>query len=447
VPEGSEGSFAGQINEVKFTGISLLKFIFKRAVQIRELNVDRIILSGKIPPSKKPKAPMVSPSDIRIDRLTINGIGLALRKSTTAQAWSLDNGTIIAHLLQCDKQDTLTIFSVKDFTARADNLGSISADSLYTYLAYGAEYTSVSRMLKTDSLLIKPNYPDYGFTAQSPVQKARIEASFSNTLFHDFPLEDLIGSKKLTCRFVEIAKMDVDVFKDQRKEIRHTAMTTFQDLVYQYQGYIRIDSIQIYRGDVRYTAHALKATEPGHISFNDIHAKISKITNDTAYKQETGFMELHADALLMGISQVVVALKARIFDKDNTFSVKGRMAAIEGKNLNPILEKNAFVYLTSGYLDKMDFNFTANNQKATGQLSLLYHGLDFAVKNKSTNDTTSVKQRIISYFVNRKVLDSNPLPGHAVRVGMINYERDPERFLFGYCFRSILSGIRSTLTK
>jgi hypothetical protein len=44
-------------------------------------------------------------------------------------------------------------------------------------------------------------------------------------------------------------------------------------------------------------------------------------------------------------------------------------------------------------------------------------------------------------------MDSNPIPGKEVRVGVIDYQRDPERFLFNYCFKSIMTGIKSSLAK
>ncbi|MEI8225540.1 MAG: hypothetical protein WCG82_06395, partial [Bacteroidota bacterium] len=91
--------------------------------------------------------------------------------------------------------------------------------------------------------------------------------------------------------------------------------------------------------------------------------------------------------------------------------------------------------------------FTANNDKATGKMTMLYHGLDIAVKSKRTDDTTAFRERFISLIANIKVLDSNPMPGKDVRVGIIDYERDPERFLFNYCFKSIMSGIKSSLVK
>ncbi|MBK6967265.1 MAG: hypothetical protein IPH20_26055, partial [Bacteroidales bacterium] len=103
---------------------------------------------------------------------------------------------------------------------------------------------------------------------------------------------------------------------------------------------------------------------------------------------------------------------------------------MEAEALNPMLEHTAFIYATSGKIDALNFNFTANNTRATGEMALLYHGLDIAVKNKQTNDTTALKERIISIIANNMILNSNPLPGKEVRQGVIGYERDPERFVF-----------------
>jgi len=149
----------------------------------------------------------------------------------------------------------------------------------------------------------------------------------------------------------------------------------------------------------------------------------------------------------MGKGKMNILLKGKIFDSLNAFSFNGTLSGMDANELNPILEKNAFIYATSGKIDAMNFSFTANNSRATGKMTMLYHGLDIAFKNKRTDDTTAFKERLISFIANRQVLDSNPIPGEEVREGIIDYERDPERFLFSYCFKSILSGIRSSLAK
>ena len=94
----------------------------------------------------------------------------------------------------------------------------------------------------------------------------------------------------------------------------------------------------------------------------------------------------------------------------------------------------------------MNFSYTANNTKASGELTLLYQKLNITVKNKRTDDTTALKERFISFIANRRIFNSNPVKGKGVRVGIIDYERDPERYIFHYFFNSILSGITSSLT-
>jgi hypothetical protein len=241
--------------------------------------------------------------------------------------------------------------------------------------------------------------------------------------------------------------MDMKAFKDKRKEFRHINKPAFQDMIYNYPDTIRIDLVSLKNGDVIYTEHSAKANEPGSISFNNINAKIYNITNDPHYRTKNDSLILKGTALLMGKGKMTILLKGRNFDTQNTFSLEGTLSDLDAAELNPILEKSAFIYATSGKIDSMYFSFTANNDTATGNLTMLYHGLDIAVKNKQTDDTTAFRERFFSYIVNMKVMDSNPVRGKDPRVGTINYERDPERFLLHYCFQSILTGISSSLVR
>ncbi|HEY5468954.1 MAG TPA: hypothetical protein VIK07_00355, partial [Bacteroidales bacterium] len=172
-----------------------------------------------------------------------------------------------------------------------------------------------------------------------------------------------------------------------------------------------------------------------------------KLTNDTIYKIKPGSFELKCNALLMGKGRISLLLKAPIFDHNNTFSLDGFVSDMEAKELNPYLDRNAFMYLTSGIMDGMKFNFTANNTRAKGKMTLLYHGLEITVKNKRTDDTTALKERFVSLIVNSKIINSNPLPHEKARIGIIDYERDPEKFIFSYWVKSLLSGIKSSLVK
>jgi hypothetical protein len=66
---------------------------------------------------------------------------------------------------------------------------------------------------------------------------------------------------------------------------------------------------------------------------------------------------------------------------------------------------------------------------------------------KQTGETTALKEQIKSLIANIIVIESNPMPDKKVRPEIIDYERDPERYVFGYFFRSHLTGIKTTVTE
>jgi hypothetical protein len=436
-----------EIVSIKCKGINLLKAIFKNDIYIRGVTISNSCIKGKIPFSGEAIPPIVSHLNIRIRRILFDKLDLAMENTSTAQSYSVKEGVLKVHDLQVEKQDTLCPGIVKQFDFKAEEFLSVSSDSMYLFKASGIIYSTTSNTLLVNSFSIHPNYSDYDFTSRYEFQTVRIEAGFSNIYIHDFDAAGYFLSKNPISSYIEIGKMDMKIFRDKRKEFRHANIPAFQDMIYNYLGTIQIDSIGLINGNVAYTVHDEKANEPGSINFNEINAKIYKISNNTIYKTYNDFLELKGNALFMGKSKMTILLKGRIFDSQNTFSFNGTLSGMDADELNPILEKNAFIYATSGKIDAMNFSFTANNAEATGKMTMLYHGLDIAVKNKRTDDTTAFRERFISLIVNGKVLDSNPMPGEDVREGIIYYERDPERFLLSYCFNSILSGIKSSLAK
>jgi hypothetical protein len=437
----------GEIAFVRITGINLAKAIFKKDIAIRTVTISNFRVEGKMPFKKDAVPPMLSSLNIRIDEVRFLKTDVAMENTANAQAYSVQEGDLKMYDLRIEIQDSLSPDIIKQFEFKAKALHSISADSLYSYKVNGIAYSSISKKLVVDDFSVQPNYSNYPFTARSAYQSVRVEAVLSNVQVHGFPAMAYLKSRSLISSYIEIGEMNIHAFRDKRKEFRHIDKPEFQDMIYNYPGKINIDSIVVVNGNVFYTVHGEQANEPGKISFNEIHAKISKLTNDTLYKTNKAYLELKGETLLMGKGRMTVALKAEIFDYHNTFSLHGTLSNLEAKELNPILEKNAFVYATSGKIDAMHFSFMANTSKATGKMTLLYHELDLAVKDKHTDDTTAFRERLISFIANRTVMDSNPLRGNDVREGIIDFERDPEKFLFNYCFKSILSGIRSTLLK
>jgi len=440
-----QADLAGEIESVKFKGIHLIKAFFRKDIDIREVVFFNSRLTGKVAFPKKAKPVKVSPLNIRIKNLIFDKLLVDIKSTTTSQAYSIKDGVLKLDDINVEKEDTISPDSFGQFDFDAIELKTVTTDSLYTISVVGINYSTTSNILTVSKYVVQPNYTEYGFSSRNKYQEGRIEADLSGITLHDFSVANYIKSRNLISSYIEIGNMELNVFRDKRKEFRHVKRPTFQDMIYNYPGTINIDSIGILNGNIVYTEHAEEASEKGSISFDEINATIYKITNDTIYKTEKAYLRLNATALLMGKSKISVLLKARIFDSQNTFSVNGTLSEMEVSELNPFLEKNVFITISSGKMKAMNFSFSANNTKASGNVKLLYQGLNLTVINKQTGGTTAIKEQIKSAIANIIVMKSNPMPGKEVRPGIIEFDRDPERFLFNYCFKAIMSGIKSSL--
>jgi hypothetical protein len=436
-----------EISSIKFKGIKLFKALFKNDIDVREVIIFNSRVAGKFPFREKTGPSIVSPLNVSIENLIFDQLDVNIEDELTSQAFSLNDAVLNVYELQLAKLDTLSkdIFEQLDF--KAQKYAMVSADSMYTITAIGVDYSAISYILAIDSFSVNPNYSNYEFTARHQFEIDRIEAGLSQISAYNFSATDYIKSGNLVSSYVKIGKLEMNIFRDKRKEFNHVKKTAFQDILYNYPAKISIDSIGILSGNIIYTEHAEKANEPGIITFEKLNALVFNILNDTIYKTEKAFIGFDAEAFLMGKAKITAHMKGRLFDNQNTFDVDGTLSGMEAMELNPMLEKNAFIYATSGKIEAMSFSFRANNTKASGQMKLRYEGLNVAVKNKMTDDTTALKERVISAIANLIIMHSNPMPGEELRQGNIDFERDPEKWLFNYCAKSIMSGVKSSVTK
>lgn len=444
--DGQPG-LTGEIESVKIKGIHLFKALLKKDYHVNEVDIFNSRLTGEISLQQKAGPAKVSPINLRIENLIVDKLFVALNDTSNAQSFFLKDGGLKVYDIIVEKQDTLSTNIISQFDFNAPEFKTVTTDSLYTFTAVGINYSAETNTLTTDSFIVHPNYPEYEFTGRNQFQTNRFDAVLSGLSFHNFSVPDYIKSRNFTTSYIEIGDLEMQVFKDKRRQFRHTEKPMLQDMIYNYPGAMNIDSVAVLSGNIVYTEHSEKATEKGSISFNDIDARIYKITNDTIYKTEKAYLELNANALLMSKGKVNLTLKARIFDTQNSFAMNGSLSGMEASELNPILEKSASVSITSGKINNMNFGFSANHKKATGNMNLLYEELKIDIMDRQTGETNALKEQIKSLVANIIVIKSNPMPGEEVRPGIIEYERDPERYFFGNFFRSLLSGIKTTVTK
>ncbi len=441
----NDRKLSGKVTAIRIQGINLFSLLFQKNISIRKLSVSEIRFFGQLPYSEKKASPQIIPINIKVGRVFLKKIDLSLKEPTGMKAYTMQSGAMTLDHLRIDKNDTLSTRILKSIEFKAEGFQTILKDSLYTYKIRGIDYKYRDSVLSVKELQIIPNYSKKRFAELHRFATDRMEGRFTNVMAHGFSVDDFLSSNRLSSSGVEIDSLNLIIFRDNRKQKRHVVKPVFQEMMYQCPVSLNLLSIHVRNGDITYIEHAKGANHAGLITFNQVDATLFNLTNDTIFKKKQASLILKGTALLMNKGTFSVLLDAKLYDRQNTFTVKATLSHIPINSLNPLLSNNVFMKVTSGEIESMKFFFTANDTKATGNLTLLYHELKIAVRNKETDRMNALKEKIVTVVLNSQVLNSNPLPGKEVRVGKIEYERDPEKFLFNYCVKSIVSGIQTSI--
>ena len=78
-------------------------------------------------------------------------------------------------------------------------------------------------------------------------------------------------------------------------------------------------------------------------------------------------------------------------------------------------------------------------------MKLIYHHLNLELLSKQ-NKKSNWRQDVLSFLAQRLIIkEDNPTKNGEIRLSEIYYPRNPNRFIFNYSWKSILSGIKPVI--
>ncbi|MGB3081346.1 MAG: hypothetical protein WBB31_19845 [Saprospiraceae bacterium] len=436
----------GNIDFVQFKGLNIFKVFFSHELVFRELLVSNGNIENKVSHSKHSPHPFLLPFKISIQAIHLDHVDLKLQDKLSSRTYLIRNSSFDFRDFILLKGEKPFSFSSTSFELNCPQLVVTSTDSMYTFLVDRISYSTVTEHLAIDSFIIRPNYKEYDFTSREKYQIDRIEGSFIHNDVYGFCMDDFIKYGDIVFREAIVRNLDMDIFRDRRKPFEHKQKPVFQDILEEYAHTIDVDSIHLLNGNIKYAEHAKDANHPGIVRFKDATASIYTISNDTLRRGLNDTLIMRAEAMLYGKGKLRVRVKAKLFEPHHTFEMNGRLGPMLAKALNPILEKNAFLY-AYGKINSLSFNFIANQNSSSGSVLFLYNDLSITLKNKTSDDTSGLKEQVLTKVANTIMIDDNPTQDEPTRRGTISYQRDPEKMFFNYSLKSVLSGIKPSVNK
>ena len=436
-----------------------------KAIRDKEIDLKKILVSSPeiridefdVPPGrikKEEKRTMklslslpkgISLVDIGVIRLEKGTLLFVDHRKDTLRETAVPEFSVQADRIHIDSTASGNLFNAEDIRFIIKGITKTSKNNLITVSLGEIGLSTGKKELYVKDFHVKPEVSrvDYG-------RKLGYQTDWMEVTAREIRLSGLNIPQLLLNEYFEAARLTVDSivlddYRDKRNPSRknwkppmpHEALTNLN-------MQIRIDTVEVINGKLSYTEQP--GDKAGTIFFDQVSVKAWPLSNDSAMMADGFTMKVQGNARLMGSGAVRLEVDFPMPARNGSFSYSARLGNFDMTQLNPFIAAQIPAKIVSGTVDRLVIpKVYANSRKAQGKLILYYHDLKMDLPPQTDKNWEHFKKSVLSFAANTYVAQSNPNQQGKLREGIIYFERDSGKSIFNYLWKSVFSGIKSTV--
>jgi hypothetical protein len=337
-------------------------------------------------------------------------------------------------------------FNTDDISVRLGGYSFMSKNGM-NKLSFGEIGLSTAKgEVYVKNFHLEPQYNQHDYSRKLGFQTDRMEIRAGDIRVNRLNIPALLFQGKVMAGLVSIDSLLIDDYRDKRVPPRKGFKPPMpQELIRGIRHFVVIDTIQLKNGKALYSEQV--GNEPGSLYFDQMQAIITGFTTDSALLVIRPETKVQGTLWLMGKGKLDATVIFRFNDPGNHFTMSATMAGFDLREINPMLTKLVPARVVGGRVDKLEVPMVfANNELAQGHLRFYYSDLDIEVTNTDTTNWSKVKNKAINFAANDLVVNnSNPSKSGKLHTGTIHFVRDKEKGIINFIWKSMLSGLKSTM--
>lgn len=279
--------------------------------------------------------------------------------------------------------------------------------------------------------------------AKSSFRQTRFHLDISQIKIIGLDFISLLKGSPYSARKIKFQDVYADILlnKDKPGEENLSPPKMPNEILSSIKEIIKIDSLEIINGQLIYSERFAVNAIPGVISFNKFNITVSGIAIQTAQPETT---IIRGNGLFMNSASMKVFMSIPLTSKDFSLQYSGTVGKMDVADLNIFLEPVENKHISSGVIQSAAYNINVNSGKASGNLRVAYADLKIANFNKNTGAiSTGVLNHISNYVANMFIIRTTNLPDEkaALKIGEINYAREPGDYFFQFLWFALRSGV------
>ncbi|SHN34094.1 DUF748 domain-containing protein [Chitinophaga sp. CF418] len=295
--------------------------------------------------------------------------------------------------------------------------------------------------LQATSLKIVPQYNKFEMGQKAGHQTDVVDAAISGITITKLDIIKCL-QQKIMAEQIWIKESNIYIFRDRRLP----RISSYKPLPVAFlKGipiHIRVHHFKVSESTLSYEEFPKDGLQTGLLKIEKLQLSLSPfISHPTS--SDPDHMDLHMEGSIMG-SGTVKASVYMPFSPGKDYYISGAIDNLDVTSLNPSAENLGNFHVESGLLNYLSFQFSLNDEKATGKVVGEYHNL---VLDKLKGQPKRIA-KFPSFMLKHVIIPKNKdksLPV-ARRTGTIDYKFDHTRFISFYLLKSLLSGIEASFT-
>jgi hypothetical protein len=433
-----------RLNTIVLEKVGLYQLLRHKKLSIEEIVIEggnlRLNVNQIVKDTTRSNEPSALKS-VTIGRISLKNLATELLDS--GASYSAELNLTLRKIQSSNPSDLANpeSYTFEDIDGDIAQISINHSNGLYQTKVSGIHASREDKTLVIDSVFLIPRHSKFRFTKVAEKQIDRVNAFIRKIEVHGIRF-DSFNDSTFTATNIEIMDAEVFSFRDKRmpfkeKKNKRLPMEALRNI----RLGIEVDTLRITNSKITYEEFPSEGFESGKVVFANLTATLLNLSNRYYYNKPK-FATLSASAKLMnkGLLKASFLLPIR---EDLQYHAEGSLTGMSLFSLNPTLENLAFIRIESGKLNSMHFDFNYTDRVSNGKLTINYEDLKIAgLKKEKSGDEDDLKTFLINTVVkNNKNRNMPP----EKRTGMIFFERDRKRQIFNFWWKSVLSGIKSSV--
>lgn len=296
--------------------------------------------------------------------------------------------------------------------------------------------------MTADSIRYYSLINDEQFFAKSQFKQTRFRFDIPQIKIKGLDCLSLLQGKIYNAGSINIHDVFADILVNMDKPYNKNSPNPqmLNEILSSMKEIIKIDSLKVINGRLKYCERFAVKAAPGVITFNKVNVSISGITNHSVIP-DTAI--IHGEGIFMNSGTMKLDMVIPLASKEFSLKYSGSLSTMDVTNLNAFIESSEHQRIKSGILKSAAFNINVNSGHATGNLRMAYEDLTVALINKDTGSEKGIFNRVLSFLGKVFIIRTTNMPDEngEMKIGEIKYTRNPEDYFLQYVWFALRGGV------